>query len=75
MSRDLRKYARQTNVRLFFGFLLLLVVVGLGLISVFYDAGGAFVGLLCVLAGLAPLGLIWLGLWLIEWIVKRNGGE
>jgi hypothetical protein len=36
MSRDLRKYIRQTNVRLVVGALVLLFVVGDGLIYLFY---------------------------------------
>lgn len=71
MARDLRKYARQTNIRLFAGFILLLLVIGIGLIYRFYGAGGAVLGLICLGAGLAPLiviGLILLGM---EWIVQR----
>jgi hypothetical protein len=71
MARDLRRYARQTNVRLFLGFILLLFVVGIGLIYVYYGPGAAVMGVLCVIAGLAPLLLIWLALWGIEWIVRR----
>ena len=71
MARDLRKYARQTNVRLFAGFILLLLVVGIGLIYRFYGAGGAILGLICLGAGLAPLILIGLILLGMEWVVKR----
>ena len=73
--RDLRKYARQTNVQLFIGFLLLLIIVGEGLIFVFYGVAGAISGLLCFLAGLAPLVLIWFALVGIDWIVKRANEE
>ncbi|NUM47603.1 MAG: hypothetical protein HUU38_23110 [Anaerolineales bacterium] len=72
MSRDLRQYARQTNVRLLIGLFLLLFVVGLGLIYTFYGLGGVVTGFFCILGGLAPLGLIWLVLWGMEWFVKRN---
>jgi hypothetical protein len=71
MARDLRRYARQTNVRLFIGFLLLLFLVGIGLIYIYYGAGAAVMGVFCILAGLAPLLLIWLALWGIEWFVRR----
>ena len=71
MSRDLRRYARQTNVRLFVGFLLLLLLIGDGLIYVYYGQGAAVMGILCIVAGLAPLILIWLALSAIEWIVRR----
>jgi hypothetical protein len=75
MSRDLRKYARQTNVQLIAGGLLLLFIVGDGLIFLIYGQGPALMGLACLLAGLAPLVLIWLALLLIEWIVRRANEE
>ena len=71
MSRDLRRYARQTNFRLLIGALLILFVIGLGLIYVFYGPGGLITGLLCVLGGLAPVVLIVLVLWAMDWLVKR----
>ena len=71
MTRDLRKYAAQTNIRLLAGFILLLFVVGDGLIYVFYGPQGAIFGLLCLLAGLLPLILIGLLLWGLELLVKR----
>jgi hypothetical protein len=71
MTRDLRRYARQTNVRLLIGFLLVLFIVGDGLIYIFFGGGSAIMGLLCILAGLAPLLLIALALWGLEWLVKR----
>jgi TM2 domain-containing membrane protein YozV len=71
MSRDLRKYARQTNIRLFGGFLVLLFGLGIGLIYLNYGAGAALFGVLCLLAGLAPLLLIWFVFVLIDWIVAR----
>ncbi len=71
MSRDLRKYARNTNIRLLVGFILLLFIVGGGLIYMIYGLQGAFFGFVCLLAGLAPLVLIALILWIMEWIVKR----
>ncbi len=75
MAHDLRKYARETNVRLFVGFLLILFVIGDGLIFVFYGAGGALLGALCMVGGLAPIGLIALALWAIDAIVKKERGE
>jgi hypothetical protein len=75
MTRDLRKYARDTNLRLLAGFILLLFIVGEGLIYYFYGPSGAVFGLMCILAGLAPLVLIALLLWILEWIVKRAQEE
>ncbi len=75
MTRDLRKYARNTNIRLLIGFILLLFVVGDGLIYLIYGPRGAIFGFLCLLGGLAPLVLIGLLLWVLEWIVKRTNKE
>lgn len=70
-SRDLRKYASQTTVRLIAAGFLLLFVVGDGLIWVIYGPGAAVTGLLCLGAGLIPIVLIYLVLALMEWVVKR----
>jgi hypothetical protein len=72
MGRDLRHYARQTNLRLIIGFMLLLFIVGDGLIYIFYGRNAALMGLLCLLAGLSPLVLILLTLWLIDWVTRSN---
>ena len=71
MFRDLRQYRKQTNLRLFAGFLLLLLVIGEGLIWTLYGVGAALFGLLCLLAAVLPITLIWLLLWLAELILKR----
>jgi hypothetical protein len=75
MSRDLRKYARQTNIRLGVGAFLLLFIVGDGLIYFIYGAGSALMGLLCLLGGMVPVLLVVLVLLLFEWIQKRAGGD
>lgn len=72
MSRDLRKYARQTNFRLVAGFLLVLFIVGDGLIYLFYGRNAALMGLVCLVAGITPVILIIGVLWLIDWIAQRN---
>ncbi len=69
--RDLRQYARQTNVRLIAGGLLLLFVSGIGLIYLIYGPGAAFLGLLCLAGGLVPVLLTVLVLFLLDWIAKR----
>jgi hypothetical protein len=71
MSRDLRKYANQTNIRLIAGGLVVLFVVGIGLIYLFYGQGAALTGLLCLLVGLFPLILIWVMFLVLEFITKR----
>jgi hypothetical protein len=71
MSRDLRRYAQQTNARLILGGILLLFLVGDGLIYIIYGREAAIMGLICLLAGLSPLLLIWLALKMVEWMAKR----
>lgn len=71
MSRDLRKYMKDTNVRLIVGALIALFVIGDGLIWLIYGFGAAVMGLLCMLGALVPIGLILLLLVLSDWIVKR----
>ena len=75
MTRDLRKYARNTNIRLVAGFIILLFTIGGSLIYMIYGIEGTIMGLICLLAGLAPFVLIALILWGLEWIVKRANDE
>jgi hypothetical protein len=60
MARDLRKYARQTNVRLSICFAIIIFLIGDGLIYYFYGQGAAIMGALCILLGLVPLILVFL---------------
>ena len=69
---DLRRYSRQTMRRLITGGLVLLIAVGGILIYWIYGAGAAFLGILCILVGLVPVGMIILILGIMEWIVERN---
>jgi len=75
MSHDLRDYARRTNVRLGVGAFLLLFLIGLGLIYFIYGKEAAGLGFFCLLAGLSPVVLILLALFVIDWIVKRAGND
>lgn len=70
MSRDLRKYARQTNFRLALGGILVLFGVGGGLIWVIYGRDAAILGFICLAAGLAPIGLVWLALGGLERLAR-----
>jgi cation transporter-like permease len=69
--RDLREYAKQTNVRLAIGAFILVFVIGVALIWAFYGEGAAGMGLACLLATLFPVALIMLFFLAIEWILKR----
>ena len=73
--RDLRRYSHQTQWRLLVGFILLLFIIGIGLVYGFYGPRAAVLGMICLILGLAPMLLIYLALWGIEWIVKRNNPE
>lgn len=75
MARDLRRYSRNTYGGLLIGFVILLLVVGDGLIWVIYGREAAILGLICMLAGLAPLVLIIAVLFGIEWFTKRYRDE
>ncbi|MBP6178551.1 MAG: hypothetical protein KA473_03635 [Anaerolineales bacterium] len=75
MSRDLRKYMKDTNTQIAIGATLLLFIVGDGLIWWIYGAGAALMGLLCMLGAFVPIGLIFLLLNLSDWIVKRAGRD
>jgi len=70
MSRDLRKYAQDTSVQLGVGAFLLLFIVGDGLIYFIYGKGAALMGLICLLAGVAPILIIALFMLLLNWVVK-----
>lgn len=75
MTRDLRRFARQTNTRLILGGLLLLFIVGDGLIYLIYGPAAAISGLICLGVGMIPLILIFLSLLVMEWIVKRANSD
>jgi glutamate-1-semialdehyde aminotransferase len=55
MSNDLRKYARQTQIQLIVGGIIMLFVVGLGLIAAFYGIEAALLGLVCLLGAFLPI--------------------
>jgi len=69
--KDLREYAKQSNVRLALGAFILLFVVGVGLIWLIYGEGAAGLGFVCLLAALFPVILILFIFLAIEWILKH----
>lgn len=75
MSRDLRRYVRQTNVRLVVGALLLLFLFGDGLIYLIYGPAAALTGFLCLLGGMLPVVLVVLALAILDWIARRANPE
>lgn len=74
-GRDLRAYARSTQLRLILGGLVVLALVGDGMIWIFYGSRPAALGLLCMALGLVPAVLIFVMLSLIDWITRRARGN
>lgn len=72
---DLRKYASQTTIRLISGAAIILMVVGLGLIAYLYGPSAAFMGFLCLIGMLVPIGLIVFFLFGLDKIVKKMNDE
>ena len=73
MSKDLREYARSTQVRLIAGFLLLVFIVGDGLIFIFYGTGAGLAGLICLFGALLPILLVVFFLWVADRVVAKQG--
>lgn len=71
MKRDLRKYVKDTNTRILIGAFFMLFVIGIGLIWAIYGSGAAVTAFLCLLGATVPIGLIFLSLYGLDWIVKR----
>ena len=71
-SRDLRKYARGTQLRLSLGALAILFGVGGLLIYFFYGPSGASLGVLCLVIGLVPVLLIIVALWILDVVLRRS---
>lgn len=75
MNRDLRKFAKQTDVQLIAGGLIILFIVGDGLIYFFFGPSSAIFGLLCMGIGIIPIVIIFLVFVLMDWIVKNARHE
>jgi multisubunit Na+/H+ antiporter MnhB subunit len=69
--KDLRRYSKQTNVRLALGAFIMLFVVGVGLIWLIYGGNAAGMGFICMLAALFPVILILFVFVAMEWILNR----
>lgn len=68
---DLKKYDNQTISQLIIGGIIIVFLVGDGLIYLIYGQQAALMGLLCLVGGLVPMGLIMGVIWFMDWIVKR----
>lgn len=74
-SRDLRAYARSTQLRLILGGLALLFLVGDGLVWAVYGPNAALLAVLCGVIGLMPILLIAAGLWFLDAIARKSRGD
>jgi hypothetical protein len=72
MKLDLRKYSRQTTIRLILGGFLILFLIGDGLVYFIYGPAAAISGFVCLGAGLLPVLIIMGALWVMEYVVKKN---
>ncbi len=71
MSKDLRKYSRDTTIRLAVGAVVLLLVVGVGLIWAIYGQGAGGLAFTCLFAGVMTVALIVGIFFAIDWILSR----
>ncbi len=74
-GRDLRAYAKGTQFRLILGGLLILIFVGNGLIWWVYGPNAVRAALLCTGAGLTPVMIIIVWLWILDKIVRAARGD
>jgi hypothetical protein len=73
--RDLRSYAKSTVFRLILGALVLIFVVGETIIYLIYGSTAATTGFICFTAGVVPVILVLLSLWLIDWVARKNKNQ
>jgi len=73
--RDLRKYARRTNMFLIIGLFVLLIVVGLGLVFFFWGAGAATTGLICIGVAMIPVLMVLGVIWILDRLARKARGE
>ena len=71
----MRTYSRQTITRLIIGGIVVLIVVGIGLVWIFYGKEAALSALICIGLGMLPLWIILIVFFLITYILKKNAGN
>jgi hypothetical protein len=69
---DPRRHWQQTQVRLLFGGLASVIIVGGGLVWALYGLSSAVTAVSCLLAAAGVLGVLWLILTLLESWVKED---
>ena len=74
-GRDMRAYARGTQLRLVAGGVFLALIVGSLLICWIYGADAGRSAFICTLLALLPIALIWGLLAVVGWIARRADGD
>jgi len=69
---DLRAFRRREDRRLVVVIMLFLVIVGGVAIGLVYGWSTAATGVICLVAGAAVFGSLWLILLLVEWWARRE---
>jgi threonine/homoserine/homoserine lactone efflux protein len=71
MKRDLRKYSQQTIIRMVIWGILLIFIIGNLMIYIFFGQPAFLTGITCMLAGLLPLGAIYLVFLGLDYFLKK----
>jgi hypothetical protein len=71
-SFDPRRHQRQTQVRLLFGGMAVVAIVGGGIVWALYGISAAVTAVLCLVVAAGVMGLLWLILTLLESWVKED---
>ncbi len=66
------RHWEQTQIRLFLGGMLTVLVVGGGLVWVFYGRAAALTAVACLLGAGGVFAFLWLILALLDWWVKED---
>lgn len=72
---NFQKFLHQTRIRAIFWFIFILIVIGLGLVWIFYGKQAALFGLLCLLSMLIPTGLVVIALVALDLFTKKINSD
>jgi len=69
---DPKKYAHQTHIRLIIGVMLIILIIGPLIVNAIYGRNAALSALMCMGGALIPIAVIFISLYLLDWVVKRR---
>ena len=69
---DPKKYASQTRFRFILGVLLIILIIGPLIVNAIYGINAALSALLCMGGALIPVAVIFISLYLLDWVLKRR---